>query len=543
MSAPNISSDLESVVVETSSPRGSHGDLPLPSVPECPEEKEDDEPNDKGIEVIINCPSSAPTDEEDNSVSTDHEEAVRQRANTFIKIDYNEVDGITRFKNAALYLHEGENNDKFFHHPQTWWSYLAFHVVHNEVYQYTQMAISLLLMGLAIIEPPTYIDGIPPWVHSGLEMVFLLFFATDTILQLVWLQPRAFITHKRTVLKIFIILIEYIEAFVVAVRGDVHIRVLRCLRPFFFVDSFVTSGVRRVLRQMLSSLGPIIDILLLYILAVALFSLIAFLLFGSYDNIFFINFRETFVNMFIAQTSANFPDVMMQVYLEVPYAPIFFILYIVVQFYIISNMLLGLVYSSFQGQHLKKFRKLYFHKKESVKRVFHELQRKNVLHFADFYLLMKAYLPNASKIRVLCMFKALDTTHSNTITLSEFYKFYDILDLTWDRIDTEEGKSIVWHGRLPKPVHSILQVMRKIIEWPFFDLIVNVIIVANGLFLWIYTSSIELTEDNPKALDAVQKNTLIFYVSLAFTIVYAVELVIKIVVLGPAQFFLKAWNA
>ena len=67
-------------------------------------------------------------------------------------------------QNVALYLNEGENNDKFFHHPQTWWSYLAFQMVHNEVYQYTQLAVSLLLMGLAIIEPPTFISGIPPWV-------------------------------------------------------------------------------------------------------------------------------------------------------------------------------------------------------------------------------------------------------------------------------------------------------------------------------------------------------------------------------------------
>ena len=51
--------------------------------------------------------------------------------------------------------------------------------------------------------------------------------------------------HKRTLLKVLIIALEYVEAFVVAARGGVHVRVLRCLRPFFFVDCFVTSGVRR----------------------------------------------------------------------------------------------------------------------------------------------------------------------------------------------------------------------------------------------------------------------------------------------------------
>ena len=51
--------------------------------------------------------------------------------------------------------------------------------------------------------------------------------------------------HKRTLLKVLIIAVEYVEAFVVAARGDVHIRVLRCLRPFFLVDCYITCGVRR----------------------------------------------------------------------------------------------------------------------------------------------------------------------------------------------------------------------------------------------------------------------------------------------------------
>ena len=62
-------------------------------------------------------------------------------------------------KDAAVYLQEGESNDRFVSHPKSWWSYLAYQLVHDEVYQYIQLAVSLLLMGLAIIEPPTFIDS------------------------------------------------------------------------------------------------------------------------------------------------------------------------------------------------------------------------------------------------------------------------------------------------------------------------------------------------------------------------------------------------
>ena len=68
-------------------------------------------------------------------------------------------------QDAAIYLLEGENNDSFSSHPRGWWSSAAFDVVHNEVYQYIQLAVSLLLMGLAIIEHPSYVStDIPPWV-------------------------------------------------------------------------------------------------------------------------------------------------------------------------------------------------------------------------------------------------------------------------------------------------------------------------------------------------------------------------------------------
>ena len=68
-------------------------------------------------------------------------------------------------QDAATYLLEGENNDNFSTHPQGWWSSAAFDVVHNEVYQYIQLAVSLLLMGLAIIEHPSYVSiEVPPRV-------------------------------------------------------------------------------------------------------------------------------------------------------------------------------------------------------------------------------------------------------------------------------------------------------------------------------------------------------------------------------------------
>ena len=43
---------------------------------------------------------------------------------------------------------------------------------------------------------------------------------------------------------------------------------------------------------------------------------------------------------------------------------------------------------------------------------------------------------HAAKVRVLCVFKALDAEQTDEISLKEFYKLYDVLSLRWERVST-----------------------------------------------------------------------------------------------------------
>ena len=86
---------------------------------------------------------------------------------------------------------------------------------------------------------------LPSQILVSLEMMLLLFFAVDSAIQLIWLHPRTFFTTKRSIIKVFILVVLFTDALVVACRGEVHLRVLRCLRPYYFIDCHVTSGVRR----------------------------------------------------------------------------------------------------------------------------------------------------------------------------------------------------------------------------------------------------------------------------------------------------------
>ena len=59
----------------------------------------------------------------------------------------------------------------------------------------------------------------------------------------------------------------------------------------------------------------------------------------------------------------SYPDVMMEAYKRKPLAPLFFVVFLIFALYIISNILLAMVYSTFQDTHKKKFKKLYLHRR------------------------------------------------------------------------------------------------------------------------------------------------------------------------------------
>lgn len=55
---------------------------------------------------------------------------------------------------AAIFVREGEDNAKFFHHPKGRWSKLAFFILHHPAYYITHLALTTLLMLLALLETP-----------------------------------------------------------------------------------------------------------------------------------------------------------------------------------------------------------------------------------------------------------------------------------------------------------------------------------------------------------------------------------------------------
>ena len=56
---------------------------------------------------------------------------------------------------AALYVQEGEDNTKFYQHPNSYWSKLASGALHYPAYHILHLIVAVLLLLLAMAEFPT----------------------------------------------------------------------------------------------------------------------------------------------------------------------------------------------------------------------------------------------------------------------------------------------------------------------------------------------------------------------------------------------------
>ena len=118
-------------------------------------------------------------------------------------------------------------------------------------------------------------------IHASLELLALSIVGIELFMKYRWMKTQHFLRHTRTAIKSVVLLIMICEAMVVLIRRDSHFRVTRALRPVFLIDNHYCGGIRRVVRQILQSLPPFLDMLFLLVFFMLVFAILGFYLFSS----------------------------------------------------------------------------------------------------------------------------------------------------------------------------------------------------------------------------------------------------------------------
>ncbi|XP_062513296.1 two pore channel protein 1-like [Corticium candelabrum] len=477
-----------------------------------------------------------------------------------------------RYIDASVYIQEGEDNDKFTTHPTTQGAMTGYRLIHNHVAWTLDLIASILILVISIAEYPSvflekdtfnfsshesthYLDDFYLPFHTVIEVACLSVVLVLLLFRMKWMGVRHFFRHFRSVLKLFLIGIMYVEVIVILIRFRNHIRVFRALRPVFLLDSHYCRGVRRMARQILQSMPPILDMMLLLIAFILVFALFGYFLFiDAKNSIYFVDLWTSFVSLFILLTTANFPTVMMPVYSEYWWAPIFFIAFLCIGLYLIMNLLLAVVYSTFSTFEKEKFRKLFLHKREALCRAFDVIHGSQNMNFEQFSGLMKVHKPHWNNWRVLCCFKALDKDNSNSLCLQEFLHFYEVINMKWIQYSDLEGEARWYSWIKTKRIRKFFRGITIFVEHKIFKYIINFSLICFGIFL-IYVAA--ETGAQPESVNVIvngtnvslggrciylNKENTVYWINVFFLALYSIEAVLKLVGLGLIPYFSHAWN-
>ncbi|XP_029427700.1 two pore calcium channel protein 1 isoform X3 [Rhinatrema bivittatum] len=438
------------------------------------------------------------------------------------------------YQEAAIYLQEGENNDKFFTHPKDAKALAAYLFVHNHIFYLMELMTGLLLLLLSLCEAPAVPKlQLDIYVHATLELLALAVVVFELGMKMRWLGCWTFIRHRRTMGKTLVLLVQFVEAIVVLVRQTSHVRVTRALRPIFLVDCHYSKAVRRNLRQIFQSLPPFIDILLLLLFFMVIFAILGFYLFSPNPaDPYFNTLENSLVSLFVLLTTANYPDVMMPSYSRNPWSCVFFIVYLSIELYFIMNLLLAVVFDTFNDIEKKKFKSLLLHKRTAIQHTYRLLvskQKPTGISYRHFEGLMRFYKPRMSAKERYLTFKALNQSNTPLLRLKEFYNFYEVVGLKWKARRSHEH----WFDELSRTAFLIFKGINILVTSRVFQYAIYVVVAVNGI--WILVETFLLQGGN-----IISQNVPWNYI--VFLTIYGVEVLLKVTGLGPLKYFTSGWN-
>ncbi|XP_042904176.1 two pore channel protein 1 isoform X1 [Parasteatoda tepidariorum] len=454
------------------------------------------------------------------------------------------------YHESSIFLEEGENNDKFTFHPRNRDALPAYNLVHNQIFYFCDLVASVALLSLALTEKPAVAGfAVSEWIHATIELVCLSLMCGEIFLKIRWMGNQAFFRHKRSVIKLVVLVIMIVEAFVVAVRQTSHFRVTRALRPVFLIDNHYCKGIRRVIRQIIQSLPPILDMMSLLLFFMLIFAVLGFYIFRSVEeDTYFTSFGNSFVSMFVLLTTANYPDVMMPSYAASKWSCLFFITFIIIHVYFLMNLMLAVVYETFIRIEKDKFRKLLLHRRKACQHAFRLLVTRNSplqMSFRHFEGLMKYFKPKNSKLDNYLMFKTVDINKTGYLTMNEFLNVFEVSPLKWK----PKRQDDLWFVHLKGVPLMFFKGLNKVVTHQTTDFIVNAVVALNGLWQIVEASELFGSQQPKEAYyeecDDVRcdiRQNIYGWVSIGFVTFYTVEVSIKIIGLGIAEYLSSKWN-
>ncbi|XP_048327479.1 two pore calcium channel protein 1 isoform X2 [Ziziphus jujuba] len=372
-------------------------------------------------------------------------------------------------------------------------------------------AITFLILMTHTFFPILY-EGFIFWKSNvnRFKVVCLLILVADIVVDALYLSPVAF--------------------------NSLPLRIAPYIRVIFFILN--TRELRSTILILAGMLGTYLNVLALGLLFLLLSSWVAYVMFEDTQQgkTVFTSYGTTVYQMFVLFTTSNNPDVWIPAYKSSRWFSIFFVLYVLLGVYFVTNLILAVVYDSFKVQLVKEVSEMDHMRKRILEKAFNLLDKNSVGYIKkeqciQLFEELNNYrtLPKISREEFQLIFDELDDTRDFRINLDEFNDLCNAIALRFHKEDTPSC-----FEKFPSWYHSPLsEKLKAFVRGPKFGYIISVILIVNFVAVIIETT---LDIENSSGQKVWQE------VEFVFGWIYVIEMALKVYSYGFENYWRDGQN-
>ena len=434
--------------------------------------------------------------------------------------------------------------------------------------RYLNMAV---FIGISFVERPSWCYNVscgapdvvlmsgapmlPVSVTILIELVCLFGFVCEMVLKAAYEGSSAFYGNRWHVAEVVLLLTDAAAILVTLMAPDSK-PLMPILRPMIFVC--VSRRVRRAVTSLFKVVPSFLDCAFLIALLIGFFALFGMLFFQNTPegNKFFPSLGEAMLNLFVLLTTANFPDIMMPGYAHSRLSSLFFVAFLVAGVFFFMNLVLATIYHNYRKQ-CEANMTLFRQRRQEALDVAFQLLDINGTGSLEFSvcqaLLVELERPMVSIFdwrtsKVIGMDRAsnrLSILQENPTGGINKSMFSDLVSNVKLKIDQPGGAD----GAVPDRDRDLAAEsccslflgrgaqlwLGRTVRNPLFEGAVDCMILVNAVLIVIETE-FEMTHEGGEGVQLMET------VEPIFTLVYVIELLLKLVVLGWAEYWQKIRN-
>ncbi|CAH9089148.1 unnamed protein product [Cuscuta europaea] len=337
---------------------------------------------------------------------------------------------------------------------------------------------------------------------------------------------------------LLLILVADLVVYVISLAGLYYLpfRIAPYVRVVFFILNIRELGDSILILA--GMFGTYLNVMVLSMLFLLFCSWLGYVIFEDTQQgkTVFTSYGATLYQMFILFTTSNNPDVWIPAYKESRWYCLFFVLYVLLGVYFVTNLILAVVYDSFKSELAKRVAEKDRVRLRILRKAFslvdyHNcgfLNKEQCIHLFEELNKYRS-LPKISRDDFELIFDELDDTRDFKIDLDEFFDLCKAISLRFQKED-----SLPIFETFPNVYHSTTsEKLRNFVRSPKFGYIIVFILIINLVAVVIETM-----------LDIEDSSSQTFWqkVEFIFGWLYVIEMTLKIYTYGFENYWRDGQN-